>query len=623
MAKVGGWVYIANTHLTLQGIPQFEKTLDDIRASTPHPNFKIIISTNPHPNYPISLLQRCNKITFELPHGIGNNMALLFDDLSKENSNENTGNVISKYEKNDNKASVLAKLTYSLAMFHSMLLERRKYKGYGWTKKYDFNNSDFKICFDILRTYSKKFITPQDFPWKAIQDLICINYGSRFTNNKDLELLQCYSEHFFNQNLLIDKNYNLSSSPDYFYPLLDDSLFEKFKNTTTSDAANVNKSDFFLRMLFFKEESKKLRDETPEVFGLHFNAEISSQIHDNLELIDNLRILNNDLVASAEYSTTDEIVINKIKSAKEKLPKPLEADKKKFEMYDNDVAAANSTSIVGEKLKSYNPINILLYQESEKYNKLIALINDDLINFEKALKGHITITPSIIRSIHSISEDKIPVQWLDLYLSTKSFIHFLEDLNRRVEFFRQWISNGLYTPSYILGYFTSPNAFITAIKQRFSLMNKVAYNNVTLQFKVINEIGEEKSSKNQNGYMIQGIEIEGGFWDKKNMGMREENVQELSNELPPVIITPTASEDRLPNFGGNAGIGEVPVEITRNFPLYYIPIRGDYLGRSSYIMDITLNIVREKDKEGNDKSPEEILSYWIKKGTCLLLNKGD
>jgi hypothetical protein len=40
-------------------------------------------------------------------------------------------------------------------------------------------------------------------------------------------------------------------------------------------------------------------------------------------------------------------------------------------------------------------------------------------------------------------------------------------------------------------------------------------------------------------------------------------------------------------------------------------------------MDITLNIVREKDKEGNDKSPEEILSFWIKKGTCLLLSKGD
>ena len=46
MAKVGGWVYIANTHLTLQGIPLFEKTMDDIKLSNPHPNFKIIISTS-------------------------------------------------------------------------------------------------------------------------------------------------------------------------------------------------------------------------------------------------------------------------------------------------------------------------------------------------------------------------------------------------------------------------------------------------------------------------------------------------------------------------------------------------------------------------------------------------
>ena len=619
MAKVGGWVYIANTHLTLQGIPLFEKTMDDIKLSNPHPNFKIIISTNPHPDYPISLLQRCNKITFEQPNGIGNNMSLLFEELSKEAANEANTAPVNKYEKNDNRASVLAKLVYSLAMFHSLLIERRKFKGYGWTKSYDFNNSDFKIAFDILRTYCKRYINPQDFPWKAIQDLICINYGSRFTNPKDLELLQCYAEHFFNANLIIDKNYNLSSSPDIFYPLLDDSLFEKYKNTITSDSSNANKSDFYLRMCFFREESKKLREETPEVFGLHFNAEISSQIHDNLELLDNIRILNNDVVASAELRSMDDVVLNKIKTARTKIPKLLDADKKKFEMYDSEGGSGS----IGEKTKNYNPINILLYQEAEKYNKLISIIQNDLDNFEKALKGHITLTAQIHQSIQSISEDKIPIPWLCMYLSTKPFIHFLEDLFKRVEFFRTWIMNGLYTPTYTLGYFTNPTSFITAIKQRFSLMNKVSYNNVTLQFKVLNEVGDEKSSKNTNGYIIHGINIEGGFWDKKNLGMREEAIQELTCDLPNIVITPTASEERLPNFGTNALAGEVAVEITRNFPLYYIPIRGDYLGKGSYIMDITLNIVREKDKEGIDKSNEEILSYWIKKGTCLLLCKSD
>ena len=582
MAKVGGWVYVANTHLTLQGIPQFEKTLDDIKAMRPHDNFRIIISTNPHQNYPISLLQRCNKITFELPHGLGNNMALLFDDLSKEAAAETSGAIINKYEKADNKASAFSKMVYSLAMFHSMLLERRKYKGYGWTKEYDFNNSDFKICLDILRTYSKKFITPQEFPWKAIQELICINYGSRFTNHKDSELLQTYAEHFFNPNLILDKNYNLSSSPDFPYPILDDSLFEKFKNTTSSENTGANKSDFYMRMCFYKEESQKLRQEQPEA------------------------------------KSTDEIVLNKIKFAREKLPKPLESDKKKFEMIIPDEGSGGS----GDKAKSYNPINILLYQEAVKYNNLLDLINTDLINFEKALLGHITLTPQIQTAIHSISEDKIPVEWLCYYLSTKSFIHFIEDLNKRFEFFRMWIGNGLYTPTYHLGYFTSPNSFITAIKQRFSLINKVAFNNITLQFKVVSDT-EDKAMKNTNGYVIQGIEIEGGYWDKKNMGIREEMVQELTNELPNIIITPTASEDRLPNFGANALLGEAVVEVTRNFPLYYIPIRGDYLGRNSYIMDITLNIVREKDKEGIEKSKEEILSYWIKKGTCLLLSKSD
>ena len=269
-------------------------------------------------------------------------------------------------------------------------------------------------------------------------------------------------------------------------------------------------------------------------------------------------------------------------------------------------------------------MNNLLYQEAEKYNKLIAIIKTDLVSYEKALKGHITITSNIVRGITAMTEDKIPPGWLCMYLSTKTFMHFLEDLNQRVEFFRQWITNGLYTPHYYLGYFTNPIAFITAIKQRFSLLNKVAYNNVTLQFKVINDVSEDKGSKNSNGYSIKGIIIEGGCWDKKNMGIKDEGIQDLYNPLPPIIITPTAAEDRLPNFGTASALSnESSLEVTRNFPLYYIPIRGDYLARSSYVMDITLNIVREKDKDGMEKTREEILSYWIKKGTCLLLSKTD
>jgi dynein heavy chain len=59
-SKIGGWIYVANTQLTLQYIPELEKILDDLKDV--HPDFRLIISTNPNPKYPISFLQRCKKI---------------------------------------------------------------------------------------------------------------------------------------------------------------------------------------------------------------------------------------------------------------------------------------------------------------------------------------------------------------------------------------------------------------------------------------------------------------------------------------------------------------------------------------------------------------------------------
>ncbi len=59
------------------------------------------------------------------------------------------------------------------------------------------------------------------------------------------------------------------------------------------------------------------------------------------------------------------------------------------------------------------------------------------------------------------------------------------------------------------------------------------------------------------------------------------------------------------------------------FPLYYIPIRGDYLGKNSYVLDIPLYVYKDKDKDGQEKTEKEYTAYWIKKGTCLLLSKND
>jgi len=43
-----------------------------------------------------------------------------------------------------------------LAFFHAVVLERRKYGKIGWNISYDFNESDFNVCTEVLKTYLNK-----------------------------------------------------------------------------------------------------------------------------------------------------------------------------------------------------------------------------------------------------------------------------------------------------------------------------------------------------------------------------------------------------------------------------------------------------------------------------------
>jgi len=50
----------------------------------------------------------------------------------------------------------ISALVYALAFFHAVVLERRKYGKIGWNISYDFNESDFNVCTEVLKTYLNK-----------------------------------------------------------------------------------------------------------------------------------------------------------------------------------------------------------------------------------------------------------------------------------------------------------------------------------------------------------------------------------------------------------------------------------------------------------------------------------
>ena len=65
-------------------------------------------------------------------------------------------------------------LVFVLAFFHAVVQERRKYGKIGWNVSYDFNESDFQVCMDVLKTYLTKAKENGDtkIPWNSLKYLI-------------------------------------------------------------------------------------------------------------------------------------------------------------------------------------------------------------------------------------------------------------------------------------------------------------------------------------------------------------------------------------------------------------------------------------------------------------------
>ena len=156
--KQGSWVFLANCHLMLSWMPTLEKMIEGIIEGNPHPKYRLWLSSSPNPDFPITILQRGIKMTTEPPKGLRSNMLTLFNTIGDE-----------QFNRCEHQASY-KKLLFSLVWFHAILLERRKFKSLGFNIPYDFNESDFAICHDLIIVFLDEY--PDRIPFDAMKYLI-------------------------------------------------------------------------------------------------------------------------------------------------------------------------------------------------------------------------------------------------------------------------------------------------------------------------------------------------------------------------------------------------------------------------------------------------------------------
>ena len=177
----GLWCFLSNCHLSVNLLPELENIMDEVFEDDNYQDeFRIFMSATPVPGFPISLLQRSVKSAQEPPRGIKANMMRMY---------ENMGKSFTRCEKD----MEFRKAVYGLVWFHSILIERKKFKSLGWNISYSFNDSDYSVSEDILAIYMGRFkegVKNPDFEaqtpinWQAVHYLIAMaNYGGRITDN--------------------------------------------------------------------------------------------------------------------------------------------------------------------------------------------------------------------------------------------------------------------------------------------------------------------------------------------------------------------------------------------------------------------------------------------------------
>lgn len=556
-AEKGFWVFLANCHLAISWMSALEEQIEMLIRKNLHEDFRLWLSSDPHPKFPISVLQRCVKVTTEPPKGIRPNMLRLYNQITEKHYSRVSEPI--KYRK----------LLFTLCWFHAILVERKKFKSLGWNTIYSFNDSDWEVSENILAKYlgfkeegDKMDVDPKNIPWDAIRYLIAeVSYGGRVTDDRDRRLLMVYAEECFNPKIIEELKYKLIENTQIYY-IPDDTNYKPPQE-------NPNPAVFYIK--FIKAFPPIDR---PEAFGQHVNAQIASQITDTRELLDAILELTPQ-VSVAGGESMDSKVLMICADMLEKIPEPLNLEEIKIKWQ-----------------RDPSPLKVVLVQEIARYNRLLNFTRSSVAMLSKGIQGLVVISEELEKVMISLSLNKIPSSWQFAYPSLKPLAAWVRDLQQRIKQLKTW-AYGQAPVVYWISGFTYPTGFTTALLQQTAASKPCSIDSLSMDYIILQE--EENIIPPKEGAYISGLFLEGAKWNGEAQCLCEPEPMELFWPMPSIHFKPVKDKKK-------------PKANIYSSPCYYYPVREGARERPSFMFHV--------DLKSGDFPPE----YWIKRGTALLLS---
>lgn len=160
-----------------------------------------------------------------------------------------------------------------------------------------------------------------------------------------------YAKEIFNENLI---------QPDKWKP----PGTEELNYGYPADEVNIKHpkpADVFLPSFFYDEIDTKMESiDQPAAYGQHVNAEITSQILDSNELLDSILSLQPQKISN-DGESRETKVLKMINDLADNIPQSVDIGALKYKLRNDD-----------------NPLNVVLVQELQRYNILLASLRSSL-----------------------------------------------------------------------------------------------------------------------------------------------------------------------------------------------------------------------------------------------------